>query len=166
MTSTTADPTPQGASGLGAAFLSAWVVAGTLDILDAVVLSLVNGKSPIRMLQGIASAIYGKAAGDGGMATAAFGLGLHFAIMAVMVLVFVLAASRVAALTRRPLIWGLLYGLGLYVVMNWIVLPLRWPGAGGLAKPDVLINQLFAHLVLVGLPISFITARLLKRSGA
>ncbi|HEX5378543.1 MAG TPA: hypothetical protein VFW47_08200, partial [Phenylobacterium sp.] len=110
--------------------------------------------------------LLGKAAADGGLAAAAFGLALHYSIMLVMVGVFVLSATRLPTLTRRPVLWGLLYGLGLYLVMNWIVLPLRWPETFGAARPISVANQVFANLILVGLPISLITARRLRRPAA
>ena len=143
------------------AILVATAIAGTLDILDAVVMSLAAGRSPVRMLQGIAGGLVGKGAGQGGAQTAALGLALHFAIMLVMATAFVLAADRIEALTRRPWLWGPLYGLGLYVVMYWVVLPLRWPPLFGRIEPVDLVNQLFAHSLLVGLPIALVAARFL-----
>ena len=40
-----------------------------------------------------------------------------------------LVARRLPDLLRRPFTTGLLYGLILYGIMYWIVLPLRWPSA-------------------------------------
>jgi uncharacterized membrane protein YagU involved in acid resistance len=166
MTSTTAAMAPQEVSGFAKAIFVATAVAGALDIGDATVDSLLIGMSPVKMLQGIASALVGKAAGHGGLATAGLGLGLHFTIMLVMATVFVLAASRLPVLTRRPILWGPLYGIGLYLVMYWIVLPLRWPALWGRFEPLDFANQIFAHTCLVGLPIALIIARLLKRPAA
>ena len=56
--------------------------------------------------------------------------------------------------------WGVIYGIITYVVMNLIVVPLRfgnWP-----PKPLSIATQLFAHIVLVGIPIALITARSLR----
>jgi hypothetical protein len=55
---------------------------------------------------------------------------------------------------------GLAYGVITYIVMNLIVVPLRfgtWP-----PKPLSVATQLFAHIVLVGIPIALITARSLR----
>src|SRR5262249_4095142 len=49
------------------AILSAGVVAGILDITAAVVLTLWHGGRPLRMLQGIASGLLGRAAFEGGL---------------------------------------------------------------------------------------------------
>jgi len=144
------------------AILVGTAVAGTLDILDAVLMSLAAGRSPVKMLQGIAGGLVGRAAGQGGATTAGLGLAVHFAIMLVMATAFVLAAGRIDALARRPLLWGPVYGLGLYVIMYWVVLPLRWPPLFARIEPLQVANQLFAHTLLVGLPIALSTARFLR----
>lgn len=66
-----------------------------------------------------------------------------------------IAASRpMPALTRRPFLRGQLYGIALYAVMNYIVLPLSgFPGPGRFAWM-VLVASLLAHMLLVGLPIA------------
>ena len=148
--------------GLMTPILVATAIAGTLDIADAILVALARRRSPVKMLQGIAGGLVGKAARSGGARTAALGLVVHFAIMLVMAAVFVLAAERVADLVRRPFLWGPLYGLGLYGIMYWVVLPLRWPPLFGKLEPAQVVNQLFAHTILVGLPIALVAARFLR----
>ena len=103
--------------------LLATLVAGTLDILAAVGLTLYYGREPMNMLRYVASGPFPAATGWGD-AGAALGLAVHFALMAVMAAVYVLAAARRPALRARPVQWGVLYGLATYVVMNLIVVPL------------------------------------------
>jgi uncharacterized membrane protein YagU involved in acid resistance len=165
MTTTTAGLVPESRSNTGKAVLFAWLLAGTLDIGDAIVMTLAHGKSPIKMLQGIASALLDKeTAAHGGLATAAFGLGLHFAIMLAMVSVFVFAARRWPVITRMPFVAGPLYGIVLYLIMYKIVLPTRWPGPPAPFKLEAFANQIFAHTILVGLSMALVTAAVLKRS--
>jgi len=45
--------------------------------------------------------------------------------------------------------------------MNWVVVPLRF-GTPLPPKPLSIATQLFAHLVLVGIPFALITARTLR----
>ena len=81
--------------------------------------------------------------------------------MAIMAAVFVAVANHKPDLTAQPIKWGVIYGLITYVVMNLVVVPLRfgaWP-----PKPLSIATQLFAHIVLVGIPIALITARQLRR---
>ena len=76
-----------------------------------------------------------------------------------MVAVYVVAApSGSRRCASKPLLWGTLYGLATYVVMNLIVVPLRFDGA---FPPSLRGDrtQLFCHIVLVGIPIALIAAR-------
>lgn len=139
----------------------ATLVAGTLDILAAIGLTLFYGRPVAGMLRFVASGPF-PGATDWGAAGAALGLAVHFTLMAIMVAIFVLAARRRPALRYNPLKWGVLYGLVTYVVMNLIVVPLRFPAA---FPPSVMsvATQLFCHIVLVGLPIAWLTARHFER---
>ena len=133
------------------------LIAGTLDILAAIGLTLSYGRDPMDMLRYVASGPF-PAARDGGTGTAMLGLAVHFTLMAIMVTVFVLAASRLRRLWRQPVLWGFLYGLATYVVMNLIVVPLRWPERWPPSTMSI-ATQLFCHIVLVGIPVALVTAR-------
>lgn len=142
--------------------LLATAVAGTLDILAAIGLTLFYGRRSVaEMLRGVASGPF-PGAGEWGGGGAALGLAVHFTLMAIMVAVYVYAAARLPALRARPLLWGVLYGLATYVVMNLIVVPLRF---GGPFPPSTraIVTQLFCHIVLVGIPIALIAARHFRR---
>ena len=138
----------------------ATAVAGTLDILFAMGLTLIFGREIPGMLRYVASGPF-PAAMEMGAAGALLGLLVHFTLMAIMAAVFVIAARRIPALTQKPILWGVLYGLATHVVMNWIVVPLRF-GTPLPPKPISIATQLFAHVVLVGIPIALIAARFLK----
>ena len=138
----------------------ATLISGTLDILLAVILSSIYGKGPAAMLRGVASGPF-PGAPEWGAAGSVLGLATHFTLMAIMVTVFMLAARRAPALTANPWLWGLIYGLITYVVMNLIVVPMRF---GAPLPPSIraIITQLFAHIVLVGWPTAFIARRFLR----
>ena len=138
----------------------ATLICGTLDILLAVILSSIYGKGPAAMLRGVASGPF-PAATEWGAAGSALGLVTHFVLMAIMVAVFMLAARRVPALNSNPWLWGLVYGLITYVVMNLIVVPVRF-GAPLPPSTRAIVTQLFAHIVLVGWPTAFIARRYLR----
>jgi len=78
-----------------------------------------------------------------------------------MATIFVLAARRFPDMLQAPLKWGVIYGLITYVAMNWVVVPLRF-AAPLPPKPLSIATQLFAHVVLVGIPFALITARTLR----
>ena len=137
----------------------AWatLVAGTLDILSAFVWTLVAGGKPANVLPSVASGPFGDPIKDSALA-APLGLAVHFAIMLVMVAAYVLLASRVPALKRQWLVAGVLYGLLLWFVMYWIVLPLRF-GIPHPSEAAAIMRQLISHVLLDGIPIAWIAAR-------
>jgi hypothetical protein len=138
----------------------ATLVAGALDILFAIVLTLSHGRDPAAMLRYVASGPFPPAT-DLGATGSALGLLTHFVLMAIMAALFVLAARQWPSLLDRPIQSGVLYGLVTYVAMNWIVVPLRFDTP--LPPPPVAIaTQLFAHIALVGLPIALITVRYMR----
>lgn len=139
----------------------AWAtfVAGTVDILFAAILSTVFGRGPAAMLRGVASGPLPGAV-EWGAAGAALGLITHFTLMFIMVTAFVVTVRQRPTLLDKPIQAGIVYGLITYVAMNLIVVPLRfgnWP-----PTPRSVATQLFAHIVLVGLPIALIVAKKLR----
>ena len=142
----------------------ATAVAGTLDILFAMILTVLFGREIGDMLRYVGSGPFPQAT-EMGASGAILGLVVHFALMAIMATAYVLAAQRIPALLQRPVVGGVLYGLATYVAMNLLVVPARF----GTPLPPSMISiatQLFAHIVLVGIPIAIITARHLKPNAA
>ena len=138
----------------------ATAVSGTLDIMFAMVLTVVFGREIGNMLRYVGSGPFPQAT-EMGAGGAILGLVVHFALMATMAAVYVIAARRLPALVERPVQWGVLYGLATYVVMNWLVVPMRF-GTPLPPSPLSMATQLFAHIALVGIPIALIAARYLK----
>ena len=135
-------------------------IAGTLDILSAVIFTLLAGKAPVQMLQSVASGPLGAVALTS-PGYAAAGLLVHFAIMACMVTAYMVVARRSRVLLDRPILAGALYGILLWFVMYWVVMPLRFHSP----HPSQLVpiaKQLFSHLILVGIPIGLVARRYLR----
>jgi len=159
------------------------LVAGVLDIIYAFVVygPLSYQLSPMQVLQSVAAGWIGRdAATAGGWNTAMLGLGTHFMLAAIFAAVFVIAATQLPTLARRPVFWGLLYGFGLYLVMTYIVVPLsaanqlqhfaadandvmaRLTQSFGSVRPKdpwQLLGTILTHTVLVGVPIALINRR-------
>jgi len=142
----------------------ATAIAGTLDILSAVIFSIIAGSSPIHMLQSVASGPFGDVALTS-TSYAPVGLLVHFAIMACMVTAYMVAARQWRVLLDRPILAGALYGLLLWFVMYWVVLHLRFD-APYPSKLVPIAKQLFSHIILVGIPIGLVAARYLRSPGA
>lgn len=141
--------------------LIATLLCGTLDILFATMLTLMRGKDPAAMLRFVASGPFPSATGMGA-AGSVLGLVVHFTLMAIMVSVFVLLSRKLAHSLDMPFRAGVAYGVITYVVLDLIVVPLRFPAAWP-PSPLSIGTQLFAHIVLVGLPTAYIARRYLRR---
>jgi hypothetical protein len=144
-------------SGALCAIVTAGLVVGVLDISSAFVIWWQRGVGLQRGLQGIAAGLLGGKSFEGGVATAALGLALHFFVAFVVVTVFYLASRNVRFLTKQPFVSGVLYGIGVYIVMYWFVLPTAFP-----TFRHRLWNELLAiaiHICLIGLPCTFIVRR-------
>ena len=82
-------------------------------------------KSPyISSLQFVASGAMGNAAYTGGLATALLGLVLELLMTIIIAGIFVVGADRIPLLRRYVIPGSLLYGFGVFIVMNFIILPL------------------------------------------
>ena len=102
----------------------------------------------VKLFQTIAVGVLGKASYDGGVAAAWLGAGLHLFMATMFVAAYTLAGQRVPALLRRPFVQGPLYGVVLYVAMNFVVLPLsRVHAHPTLEHLDWIILSIAAHMM-------------------
>jgi hypothetical protein len=110
-----------------------------------------------RLFQGVASTVLGKAAFDGGTATAALGVLMHFGVALGWSAVFLWLLDRspwIRRAVKSP--YGVLkvatvYGPFIWMVMSLLVIPLL------LHRPPAITSrwwiQLVGHIPFVGLPI-------------
>jgi uncharacterized membrane protein YagU involved in acid resistance len=136
--------------------LLAGALAGTLDIFAACIQTLMKGRPPERMLQGIASGWLGKSSYSGGAATAALGLASHYLIAMTAATVFWLTSRRYPQLVRHAWSWGAAYGLVVYAVMYEIVIPLSAIHHRIARTPQDYITQLAIHVCCIGWPIALV----------
>lgn len=143
-----------------------WIglIAGTLDITDNLIFNQFRGISPTRVFRYIASGLIGTRAAQGGMASVALGVVLHYLIALIWTAVFYAASRKLPILLRRPVICGLLYGGAVYLFMNWVVLPLSAvPHVRSAMTTASRINGVLALLFCIGLTISLLTRRELRQ---
>lgn len=135
------------------AILGGGLLVGTLDITDAFVYWGLHGAGPARVLQSIAAGLLGRAAARaGGLPTAALGLFLHFLIATTIVAVYLAASRRLRPLVRHPFAGGAVYGVLVFAVMHYVVIPLSAIGPLGTIPLDSLLNQLAIHAFGIGVP--------------
>ena len=141
------------------------LAVGILDILDAFIFFGLRGVKPVSILQSIASGVLGRAAYQRGTEAAALGLALHFVIAFGVVAVYLIATRIAPALNRRPLIYGVLYGIIVYVVMNFVIVPMSNAplGLGPTTPLVVRANGILIHMLGVGLPAALVAARVAQR---
>lgn len=135
------------------------LIAGTLDICAAILTAWWRaGVSPGGLLRFVASGLLGPAAAQGGAKTAALGLALHFLIATIWTAVFYLASRKWLSLVERPVMFGLLYGIFVYLFMNFVVLPLSLVAQ----RPRTAVGTTIGLLTImfcIGLPIAVIVRR-------
>ena len=135
------------------------LIAGTLDICAAFLSAWLRaGVRPVQVLHSVASGLLGPPAFQGGGKTAVLGLALHFFIATVWTVVFYLASRKLLFLIERPIVFGLLYGVVVYLFMNFVVLPLSLVTR----RPQPLTGRAIQLLIImfcIGLPIALIVRR-------
>ena len=145
-----------------------WIglVAGTLDITENLVFNHFRGISPWRVFQYIASGLIGMKSFQLGLASVALGVLIHYTIALFWTGVFYTASRKFSILVRRPVICGLLYGVVVYLVMNFVILPLSQvpPRPAAVTLPSR-INAVLALLLFIGLTISLLTRRSITRAS-
>ena len=135
------------------------LVAGILDgVASIIVLHAWFKLTPPQVMQWIASGIYSTAAFAGGTFTVIAGVFFHFVVAYVLAIIYFFAFPRIKFLSARPVLSGILFGLGIFLVMNLLVIP-----ASNIQKspfdPGLAAVSIAWHMLLVGLPIALITKK-------
>src|SRR5258707_260906 len=142
----------------------AGLIAGTLDLTGACVVSWLRaGVKPVQVFHSVASGVYGKASADGGAKTAVMGIIFHFIIATTWAIVYYLASRRVRFMIDQPIIAGVLYGIGVYLFMNFVVLPLS--NVPKRLTPAPISGRIIGCTIIIfciGLPIAFIVRHFSK----
>jgi hypothetical protein len=138
----------------------ATAISGSLDILFAMILTVAFGRQIPGMLRYVGSGPFPQAM-DMGTTGAVIGLVVHFALMAIMAAVLMAYLRHNPAQLDNAAMVGVIYGLLTYVVMNLVVVPLRFHTP---LPPKTLsiATQLFAHICLVGIPMALIAKKYLR----
>ena len=139
-----------------------WIglVAGTLDITENLVFNHFRGISPWRVFQYIASGLIGMKSFQSGWSSVALGVAIHYTIALAWTALFFIAALKFPTIMRRPVLSGVLYGYLVYLMMNFIAVPLsRVPHPPAAATIASRVNAVLALIFCIGLPISLLTGK-------
>ena len=130
------------------------LVAGILDIVYAFIASGLRGGTPLKVLQSVASGLLGRSAFEGGIGTGMIGLICHLVIMIGAAAVYFVASRHIAMLRERPVVSGAIFGMLVYLFMNFVVLPLSAIPFRITYSTLVLAKGFVSHALLVGIPIA------------
>lgn len=144
------------------AILFGGLLAGAMDLTSAFIVTALRGGSHARMLQSIASGLLGADSFTGGTATAALGVLLHFTIAFIWTIVFYLASRKIKFLIDQPIISGVLYGVVVYLLMYYVIVPLSAAPFQMPHTPDAIARDVFIHIICIGLPIALVVRRYSK----
>lgn len=159
--STIASTFSNGRNSLLRSSVIAGLIIGTADVIiyHWFVTSVLGGIPLISVYQYIASGALGESAFAAGIATALLGVLFHFLFSIVIASVFILSADRIPLLRRYVIPGSLLFGFGVFIVMNMIVTPLSaTPPLPAPTTPQLIVNIL-DHLLVFGLLLGILVRR-------
>lgn len=137
-----------------------WIglVAGTLDITENIIFNQFRGVTVKMIFQYIASGLIGMKSFSLGGESVALGVAIHYAIAMTWTVIFYLLSRKLLFLTRQAAIGGIVYGGIVYVIMNFVVLPLTAvPHAPRAMTVASRISGVLALLFCIGLTIALLT---------
>jgi hypothetical protein len=143
-----------------AAIAKAGALVAILDGTYAIVLYswILHLTTSARIFQGIASRLIGKGSFEGGAATVALGVLLHFTVAYSWTTIYYVALRTFAGLRAivdsigGKIVVGALLGATVWLVMNFVIVPLF--GGRSVSPPNwQFSSQLVWHMIAVGPPI-------------
>lgn len=137
------------------------LVAGTLDIADSIIFNAFRGVTPTMIFRFIASGLIGtKSALALGAASVVLGVAVHYFIATWWTAVYYAASRKMKFLVRSAAISGIVYGGLVYIVMNFVILPLtRIPHPKAAVSVVSRVNGVLALLFCIGLTIALLVRR-------
>lgn len=140
--------------------LFAGIITGTLDILSACVyFTIVSHGAPLsKLFAYISSGVFGKEAFNGNPAMTWLGLLFHYFIAGTWSYIFLSIYPKIPGLRNYPVATGLAYGLLVWTIMQFIVLPRSHVPHSPLRLVGALLN-IAILMAMIGLPLSFIARR-------
>ncbi len=132
-----------------AGILAGGLVAGTVDLGVA---ALLNGVEPVVIARYIAIGVLGRGSLEMGTASALLGVALQWLMSILIAAIYFLGTRPLPRLRSRWILSGLAYGVVVFFVMNYVVLPLSRVGhiahfTGTTFVENLLAMELFGLIV-------------------
>lgn len=129
--------------------LAGGAIAGTLDLTSAFITFGWN------MPRGIAAGLIGIPAVRSGIFPWVLGIVLHYFIAFSAATVYCLASRKLQFMRTNWLVCGMFFGIAVYLVMSYVVLPLCALHAVGPYQLRGILIGVIAHMLIIGLPIGW-----------
>ena len=145
----------------------AGLICGAVDVIiyHWFVQNVLGGVPLISLYQYIASGALGESAFAGGIPTALLGVLFHFIFSIVIAGVFILGVDRIPLLRRHIIPGSLLYGFGVFIVMNMIVTPLSATPPIPAPTTSEVIVTIIIHILVAGLLLGIVVRRSVNASS-
>jgi uncharacterized membrane protein YagU involved in acid resistance len=139
--------------------LVATLVAGTLDLSLAIIFfALGHGAPFVAVPHAIAGGLLGIRAVHGGIPTAILGVALHYFITLCVAAFYYTLSRRLLFLNHHPFLSGAAYGIGVYLFMQRVVLPLSAEPRSHTYGHVWLIADILSHIFFIGITVALITS--------
>ena len=137
----------------------AGLIAGTIDIGAACTINMID---PGPILRFIASGLLGTPLPHETWVYC-LGMGLQWIMSIIIAAIFVIAATKIPALLRRWIAAGIAYGIVVYFVMTFVVVPLSMAKSGHVTMSSFVENLL--AMILFGLIVAYMAQRMAPKAA-
>jgi hypothetical protein len=139
------------------ASIVAGLIAGTIDIGAA---CTINHVGPIPILRFISSGLLGAPLPHEAWVYC-LGMILQWLMSIIIAAIFMFASTKIAALLRNWIAAGIAYGVVVYFVMTFVVVPLSRAKAGHVTMASFVQNLL--AMIVFGLIVAYIARRMMPK---
>jgi len=142
------------------AILAGGFMAATFDFFAAM---LIYGGTASGVAHAIARGWYGDAVKTMPPIVDVVGIASHYMILLIAAAIFVAASLRFPVLRRRAWVTGPLFGVCIYVVMHFVIVPLS--AVHKISNPHGIqfVEEFAGHMFVIGLPIALWARAILGR---
>lgn len=143
--------------------LAAGLLAAVTEMLFVLPIQYQLGTDPSLVFQSIASGALGKQAFHAGLCAIALGISFHVFISICAAAAFLVIAVRWPVVRRHWAMSGMLYGILVYVVMTFVVIPLSAIGFSMPRSFGRFLMSFTIHIFAFGLPIAWVCQLFFRR---
>lgn len=136
------------------------IMIGLLDATAACINAYISlGLLPSRVFQYIASGLMGKTAFETDTIPVILGMAIHFSIAITATYIFYQVYKRYGPALRPVILFGGVYGIWIWLFMNYVVIPISLIGTYPSNLNQIVIG-LLVHVFVIGIPIALLVRKI------